>query len=111
MTTSASSGCIMDKFYSPAAVPALWQDGISYGVVVDLGTTQIRRSLGDMEKGRRLAGRCGLNPQARFGADVLTRIAAAAESEARPREISRWQGMPQGRHSRRSPSRNAPTSG
>jgi uncharacterized 2Fe-2S/4Fe-4S cluster protein (DUF4445 family) len=65
------------------------QDGPSYGVAVDLGTTQIRLSLWDLEQGRRLAGRSGLNPQARFGADVLTRLSVAAESEARSQEISR----------------------
>ena len=73
----------------PPAVPAVKQDGPSYGVAVDLGTTQIRLSLWDLEQGRRLAGRSGLNPQARFGADVLTRLSVAAESEARSQEISR----------------------
>lgn len=60
-----------------------------YGVAVDLGTTQIRVSLLDLATGRRLAGRSGLNPQASFGADVLSRLMAAAESDLRALEIGR----------------------
>jgi len=60
-----------------------------YGVAVDLGTTQIRVSLLDLATGKRLAGRSGLNPQALFGADVLTRLLAASESAQRALEIGR----------------------
>jgi len=63
------------------------QSQYPYGVAVDLGTTQIRVSLWDMEKRVRLAGRSALNPQAIFGADVLTRLAAAADSEKYAREL------------------------
>jgi uncharacterized 2Fe-2S/4Fe-4S cluster protein (DUF4445 family) len=45
-----------------------------------------------MARGQRLAGRAGLNPQAWYGADVLTRLAAASQSEACAREISRLAG-------------------
>lgn len=48
-----------------------------YGVAVDLGTTHIRVSLWDRKHGQRIATRCGPNPQAAFGADVLNRLAAA----------------------------------
>jgi uncharacterized 2Fe-2S/4Fe-4S cluster protein (DUF4445 family) len=63
-----------------------------YGVAVDLGTTQIRVSLLDLARGQRLAGRSGLNPQAVFGADVLTRVLAASESAMRALEIGRLAG-------------------
>lgn len=59
-----------------------------YGVAVDLGTTQIRLSLFDITKGEWICGRIGLNPQAGFGADVLTRLVRALESEERAREMS-----------------------
>ncbi|MGD9733230.1 MAG: ASKHA domain-containing protein [Desulfamplus sp.] len=52
-----------------------------FGAAVDLGTTHIRVTLWDMQKRVRLSGRFGVNPQISFGSDVLTRIAAAAESE------------------------------
>jgi len=83
----------------PPAVPAVKQDGPSYGVAVDLGTTQIRLSLWDMERGRRLAGRSGLNPQARFGAEVLTRLSRPLHLRHAPSKSAGWQGRPYGRHS------------
>ena len=52
----------------------------AYGVAIDLGTTQISISLLDLDSERRLSGRCGTNPQAAFGADVMTRLVAAADS-------------------------------
>ena len=63
------------------------QGGAPYGVAVDLGTTQIRVSLWDLRKRVRLAGRVGLNPQANFGPDVLTRLAMAAGSKERAQEF------------------------
>ena len=58
-----------------------------YGAAIDLGTTQIRVSVLELATGKRIAGRCGLNPQGAFGADVLSRVMAACESEGRAREI------------------------
>lgn len=59
------------------------------GVAVDLGTTHLCLSLFDLAKGRWLADRWGRNPQQNFGADVVTRLAAAAESADMAREMSR----------------------
>ncbi|MBI4995299.1 MAG: DUF4445 domain-containing protein [Rhodocyclales bacterium] len=59
-----------------------------YGVAVDLGTTHIRVSLWDRKHGQRIATRCGPNPQASFGADVLNRLAAARKPE-HARELAR----------------------
>ncbi|MBF0552343.1 MAG: DUF4445 domain-containing protein [Deltaproteobacteria bacterium] len=56
-------------------------EGKQLGAAVDLGTTHIRLTIWDMKTGLRLAGRSGLNPQSRFGTDVLTRITAASESQ------------------------------
>jgi uncharacterized 2Fe-2S/4Fe-4S cluster protein (DUF4445 family) len=44
------------------------------GVAVDLGTTTIVAQLVDLATGEVLAVRSGLNPQCRFGADLMTRI-------------------------------------
>ncbi len=52
-----------------------------YGIAVDLGTTQIRMSLWNLDRGERVDGVVTLNPQRRFGADVLTRLSAAVESD------------------------------
>lgn len=59
------------------------------GVAVDLGTTHLCLSLFDLANGRWLADRWGRNPQQNFGADVVTRLAAAAESPDAAREIGR----------------------
>jgi uncharacterized 2Fe-2S/4Fe-4S cluster protein (DUF4445 family) len=44
------------------------------GVAVDLGTTTIVAQLLDLATGEVLAVRSGLNPQCRYGADLMTRI-------------------------------------
>jgi len=79
--------------YSPAfdricPVTSLSQSEPSLGVAIDLGTTQIRVSLWNRKTGIRLAGRSGLNPQAVFGADVLTRMVKASESMDSALEMS-----------------------
>lgn len=53
-----------------------------YGLAVDLGTTNIRVSLWDCKHGRRIASRCGANPQSRFGDEVLSRLAGALADPA-----------------------------
>lgn len=58
------------------------------GVAVDLGTTHLCLSLFDLGSGRWLADRWGRNPQQRFGADIVTRLAAASESPVAAREMS-----------------------
>lgn len=51
-------------------------------IAIDLGTTTIAASLLDIESGERLAHTGGLNPQRVFGADVISRLAAAQASTA-----------------------------
>ena len=60
-----------------------------YGVAVDLGTTHIRLSLYELSGGKWLAGRYGLNPQSRYGSDIMTRLVAASESPEQAHEMSR----------------------
>ena len=63
-------------------------DKNQYGIAVDLGTTQIRLTLWDMQRGIRMAGRSVINPQMCFGADILNRVAAAVESKSDAHKIS-----------------------
>jgi uncharacterized 2Fe-2S/4Fe-4S cluster protein (DUF4445 family) len=58
-----------------------------FGAAVDLGTTHIRASIWNLQTGKHIAGRVGLNPQSWFGADVLTRLMAASESRKSAFEI------------------------
>jgi uncharacterized 2Fe-2S/4Fe-4S cluster protein (DUF4445 family) len=48
--------------------------GKIFGVAVDIGTTTVVAKLIDMTDGRPLATQADLNPQARFGDDVISRI-------------------------------------
>lgn len=52
-----------------------------FGIAIDFGTSQIRLSLWDLDKGIRLSARHFPNPQIRFGSDVLTRLGSASESK------------------------------
>lgn len=64
-------------------------DHPSYGIAVDLGTSQLRVTLWDTVTGVRLAGRHRSNPQMRYGYDVLTRIMFASQSPERAAALSR----------------------
>jgi uncharacterized 2Fe-2S/4Fe-4S cluster protein (DUF4445 family) len=48
-----------------------------FGIAVDVGTTTLVAQLLDLSSGEVLAVRTGLNPQARFGADIMSRVGFA----------------------------------
>ena len=58
--------------------PALW-GGQGLGVALDVGSTHLQASLHDLADGSQLAKGTCLNPQTQVGADILTRIHAAAQ--------------------------------
>ena len=60
--------------------PALWGDE-GLGVALDIGSTHLQASLHQLAGGRELASGTCLNPQGDYGADILSRIWAAAEPE------------------------------
>ena len=62
---------------------------VEYGVAADLGTTEVRVSLWDLGKSQRITAKTAPNPQARVGADVLSRLFAASQSESGARELGR----------------------
>lgn len=76
-----------DLFPPVAAMPELEQH--VYGLAVDLGTTHIRLALWDRKRGRRIAARCGANPQYIYGADVLNRLHAAVADAVRAEELAK----------------------
>ncbi|MFZ5584489.1 MAG: ASKHA domain-containing protein [Thermodesulfobacteriota bacterium] len=70
------------------APAALWgAEGL--GVALDIGSTHLQASLHDLADGRELARGARLNPQTEVGADILTRIHAAAAPEG----LGRLQAM------------------
>lgn len=50
---------------------------VCWGAAIDIGTTTLAAELFDLKDGRTLALACGINHQRVYGADVVTRIAAA----------------------------------
>lgn len=73
---------------SPKNATASRATSENFGIAVDVGTTRLRLSLIDLGDGRRLADRVGPNPQTTFGADVMTRLIAAAESDEKAQKMS-----------------------
>ena len=59
-----------------------------YALALDLGTTTLAASLIELPGGRRLAMTGSMNPQRRFGADVVSRLDAAVHSDETLREMS-----------------------
>ena len=59
--------------------------GEGYGIVVDLGTTTLVAQLLDLAAGTVLGVRSGLNPQAGYGADIMSRIQIALSREGQRR--------------------------
>jgi uncharacterized 2Fe-2S/4Fe-4S cluster protein (DUF4445 family) len=59
-----------------------------HAIAIDLGTTTLAASLIETASGRRLAMTGSLNPQRRFGADVVARLEAAVSSDGTLREMS-----------------------
>lgn len=60
-----------------------------FGVAFDIGTTSVVAILWDLDTGRQAATRAMLNPQSVYGADVITRINYAAESNENLLNISK----------------------
>ncbi len=57
------------------------------GVAIDLGTTHLCFSLTDLASGAVITSRWGGNPQAAYGADLMTRLHAAVQSPEAGREM------------------------
>lgn len=57
------------------------EQGEGLGISFDVGTTTVAGMLWNLEDGSLLAVETGANPQAAFGADVISRIQAAVEKE------------------------------
>ncbi len=68
------------------AVPMEPREGL--GIAVDLGTTTLVAQLLDLRTGNVLAVRTALNTQARYGADIMSRIGYAVAEGGAPRLAS-----------------------
>ena len=59
-----------------------------HALAIDLGTTTLAATLIDLVSGKRLAISGSMNPQRRFGADVVSRLDAAVKSDHALQEMS-----------------------
>jgi uncharacterized 2Fe-2S/4Fe-4S cluster protein (DUF4445 family) len=65
------------------------QHQVPLGLAIDLGTTTVAAYLTMLDNGEVCAGSASLNQQALYGADVISRLAAARENEADARRLHR----------------------
>ncbi len=72
-----------DEFFTFfPSISSLQHSGKSrLGIAIDFGTTHIRLSVRDKDGGKRLKAISCLNPQLRFGSDILRRLLTAAKSK------------------------------
>jgi len=61
--------------------PFEFEPGTGHGIAVDCGTTTIVAQLVDLATGRVLAVQSSLNPQARHGADIMSRVQFATAGD------------------------------
>ncbi|PIE06429.1 MAG: drug:proton antiporter [Rhodobacterales bacterium] len=75
----------------PAEVIALWpgyHEGV-YGVAIDIGSTTIAGHLTDLASGEVLASSGLMNPQIRYGEDVMSRVSHAMLNPGGAEELTR----------------------
>ncbi len=60
--------------------PGLYEDGL-HGLAIDLGSTTIAAHLCDLDTGRVVASSGVMNPQIRFGEDLMSRVSYAMMNE------------------------------
>ena len=70
-----------DENQALAAIPPAGWPAQGLGLALDIGSTHLQGSLLDLASGGELAAGTKMNPQAKVGADILTRIHAAANDE------------------------------
>ena len=64
------------------------REGVPLGLAIDLGSTTVAAFLVTLDDGRVCAGAAALNQQIVFGADVISRLAAARQGKANAERLS-----------------------
>ncbi|MBQ2261096.1 MAG: DUF4445 domain-containing protein [Loktanella sp.] len=80
-----------DAVFSPRII-AIWPgfyDGTIYGLAVDLGSTTIAAHLCDLRTGAVVASSGVMNPQIRFGEDLMSRVSYGMMNPNGPAEMTR----------------------
>ena len=77
---------------NPARIMHLWPgfyEGSLYGLAVDLGSTTIAAHLCDLQTGEVVASSGVMNPQIRFGEDLMSRVSYSMMNEGGAAEMTR----------------------
>ena len=77
---------------NPPRIMSMWPgyyDGTVYGLAVDLGSTTIAAHLCDLQTGEVLASSGVMNPQIRFGEDLMSRVSYAMMNAQGADEMTR----------------------
>jgi uncharacterized 2Fe-2S/4Fe-4S cluster protein (DUF4445 family) len=64
------------------------RDGVPLGLAIDLGSTTVAAFVTTLDEGRVCLGAAGLNQQTAFGADVISRMAAAQQGPESAKRLS-----------------------
>ena len=80
-----SGGVILDQ--DQGVIGFLREDQACYGLAVDIGTTKMAAFLVELSTGKTTAKMAGMNPQIRFGEDVVSRIAYANQGRTQQHNL------------------------
>lgn len=64
------------------------REGVPLGLAIDLGSTTVAAFITTLDRGRVCAGAAALNQQVAFGADIISRLAAAQEDSEASKRLS-----------------------
>jgi len=75
----------------PPQIVALWpgHEAKAYGVAIDLGSTSIVVHLADLSTGEVVASASAMNPQIKFGEDLMSRVSYAMMNEGGAQEMGK----------------------
>ncbi|MBT5425619.1 MAG: DUF4445 domain-containing protein [Bacteroidetes bacterium] len=76
-----SAKIISESYFPDLNIKYNTVDDQEYGIAIDIGTTTIVVYLEDLHEHKNIAAKSFLNPQKAFGADVISRIQFAGESD------------------------------
>jgi uncharacterized 2Fe-2S/4Fe-4S cluster protein (DUF4445 family) len=87
----AGGGRVTVAVHDGSRITAVWPGfrEAAYGVAVDVGSTTIAAHLADLADGRVLASRGVMNPQIRFGEDLMSRVSYAMLHPDGAREMTK----------------------
>lgn len=89
-TSMKVSVAIYNSVRKPPQIVAIWpgHEAKAYGCAIDLGSTSIVVHLADLSDGKVLASASAMNPQIKFGEDLMSRVSYAMMNEGGAEEMS-----------------------